>query len=288
MEQALGRFELQRMELRKETKTVKGYPRAAQRAWAQLFRSLRPLLRHIPAYRLKLLERKLKQEKRKDLRFYRGFPLQLERQIDEFMADNQRQRQLSRMAALRAFRRAMGAQASAQKAMQSSHEQLTSHSTHHHSHNHKHARTRRRPARRLRTVGFRLLHPVPGHDITSGFGWRRSPFTRRRKFHGALDFGAPKGTSIRAAASGVVIFAGRMGSCGKTVFLHHRNLSHKKVVTGYCHLSRIHVRKGQRVRRGQSIGRVGSTGRSTAPHLHFILRIRGKVVNPKPYMVIDS
>ncbi len=273
MERALGRFELQRMELRKVASAVSGYPQEARQAWSQLFASLRPLLPKVSAYRLKLLERKLQQEKKKDLRDYKGFPLELEKMIDEFMADNKRQQHSSRLAALRAFRRAMGAQASAQKAMQSAQEHLTSAEP-------------QDPQVRHRSL--RLLYPLPGHDITSGFGWRKGPFTKRRKFHGAIDIGAPKGTPIHAAASGAVIFAGWMGGCGKAVFVRHQHPSYRKVVTGYCHLSRIRVRKGQALRRGQVLGLVGSTGRSTAPHLHFVLRISGRPVNPSQNLVIDS
>ncbi len=120
--------------------------------------------------------------------------------------------------------------------------------------------------------------PVSGARISSGFGYRRHPILGYTKLHTGVDFAAPRGTPIRSAGSGVVIHAGWRGGYGKAVMIKHDN----GYVTLYAHQSRIArgIRKGVRVRQGQVIGYVGSTGRSTGPHLHFEVRIKGKPVNP--------
>ena len=118
-----------------------------------------------------------------------------------------------------------------------------------------------------------LRSPLEFTRITSRFG-----VNRKTHYHGGVDMGAPTGTPIRAAGDGVVQLAGRRGAYGK-----HIKLSHKRYGpyhTSYSHLSKIHVRAGQHVKQGQVIGRVGSTGRSTGPHLHYEFHIRGKRVNP--------
>jgi len=120
-----------------------------------------------------------------------------------------------------------------------------------------------------------LLQPVPGR-ITSRYGMRRHPILGYRRMHAGLDFRASRGTPIVAVTDGQVSGAGRMGGCGNAVRLKHSgNLS-----TRYCHMSRVAVRRGQSVRRGQVIGYVGSTGLSTGPHLHYEMYRGGRAVNP--------
>jgi hypothetical protein len=104
-----------------------------------------------------------------------------------------------------------------------------------------------------------------------------SPFGPRGDgFHAGLDLAAPRGTEVRAAASGIVTFAGRNDGFGKFVVVRHR----LGVRTFYAHLSRLAVHRGRRVGVGSVVGRVGSTGRTTGPHLHFEVRVRGAAVDP--------
>ncbi|MFZ1742145.1 MAG: M23 family metallopeptidase [Pontixanthobacter sp.] len=120
-----------------------------------------------------------------------------------------------------------------------------------------------------------LLAPVPG-GITSGFGMRRHPILGYRRMHSGMDFHASTGTPIVAVADAQVSGAGRMGGCGNAVRLSHGG----GMDTRYCHMSRIAVRSGQSVKRGQIIGYVGSTGLSTGPHLHYEMYRGGRAVNP--------
>jgi murein DD-endopeptidase MepM/ murein hydrolase activator NlpD len=123
-----------------------------------------------------------------------------------------------------------------------------------------------------------LKTPVSGYKLTSGFGMRRHPLLRYSKMHTGVDFGAPKGTPIRAAATGVVDLAGRHGAYGNTIVLQHGT----KYKTLYAHMSRLAagIRNGVKVNQGQVIGYVGSTGRSSGPHLHYEVRINNRPVNP--------
>ena len=120
-----------------------------------------------------------------------------------------------------------------------------------------------------------FVRPVPG-ATSSGYGMRRHPILGYRRMHSGLDFRARHGTPILAVTDGTVSGAGRMGGCGKAVRLKHGG----SLDTRYCHMSRIAVRKGQAVRRGQVIGYVGSTGLSTGPHLHYEVYRGGKSINP--------
>lgn len=123
-----------------------------------------------------------------------------------------------------------------------------------------------------------LRMPVSGVRISSGFGYRRHPVLGYTKLHSGIDFAAPRGTPIRAAGNGVIAHAGWRGSYGRAVIIRHG----KTMTTLYAHMSRIArgIRKGAPVRQGQVIGYVGSTGRSTGPHLHFEVRRNGRRVNP--------
>lgn len=123
------------------------------------------------------------------------------------------------------------------------------------------------------------IWPANGY-VSSGFGYRESPFGSNYEFHDGLDISAPAGTPVVATADGVVTCAGRFGDTGNTVTIAHGY----GYETGYCHLSYISVKEGQRVGRGQEIGRVGSTGRSTGPHLHYLVKVAGSKVNPREYL----
>ncbi len=121
-----------------------------------------------------------------------------------------------------------------------------------------------------------LTWPVAGR-ITSNFGMRRHPILGYRRMHAGMDFGAPHGAPIYAVTDGVVSFAGYNGGYGRFVKLNHA----EGLASGYAHMSRIAVRGGQRVRRGQVIGYVGSTGLSTGPHLHYELHRNGRAIDPR-------
>ncbi|MCE5201947.1 MAG: peptidoglycan DD-metalloendopeptidase family protein [Synergistaceae bacterium] len=121
----------------------------------------------------------------------------------------------------------------------------------------------------------RFRWPVIG-NISSSFGWRRNPFGRRRLFHSGLDIRAPRGRGIMAACDGRVVYAGWMSGYGKAVVISHPG----GLTTLYGHCSSLVVGSGAFVRAGQTIARVGSTGRSTGNHLHFEVRRNGSPVNP--------
>ncbi|MGQ0644535.1 MAG: peptidoglycan DD-metalloendopeptidase family protein [Elusimicrobiota bacterium] len=117
--------------------------------------------------------------------------------------------------------------------------------------------------------------------ISSGFGYRRHPILRYRKFHSGLDMPRPHGFPVKASREGRVIFAGWRGGYGRLIIIKHPG----GLRTWYGHLSSVNVSAGQRVNRGQFIGRVGSTGLSTGPHLHFEVRDRfGNSLNPKKFL----
>jgi murein DD-endopeptidase MepM/ murein hydrolase activator NlpD len=123
------------------------------------------------------------------------------------------------------------------------------------------------------------LMPVTGW-FSDGFGWRKDPRTGKRQFHRGIDIVADTGTAIVAPADGLVSRATRVADYGKMIDLSHGF----GYATRYGHLSEILVRPGQRVRRGEVIGRVGSTGRSTGPHLHYEVFRDGRRVNPWKYL----
>jgi murein DD-endopeptidase MepM/ murein hydrolase activator NlpD len=118
--------------------------------------------------------------------------------------------------------------------------------------------------------------PVDGARMSSGFGMRRHPVLGFSRMHKGVDFSAPSGTPILAAGGGTVSFAGWHGGHGQYVMIRHN----KDLATAYAHMSQIRVKPGQKVRMGQNIGSVGSTGLSTGPHLHYEVYLRGEAVNP--------
>jgi murein DD-endopeptidase MepM/ murein hydrolase activator NlpD len=121
--------------------------------------------------------------------------------------------------------------------------------------------------------------PVMG-KINSPFGWRRHPITRRRDFHTGLDIKASRGTVIRSSREGQVVYSGWMGGYGKVVVVEHGGGQS----TLYAHCSSLLVKQGTKVSVGQNIARVGSTGRTTGPHLHFEVRNGNSPVNPLQYL----
>jgi murein DD-endopeptidase MepM/ murein hydrolase activator NlpD len=124
------------------------------------------------------------------------------------------------------------------------------------------------------------IFPVQGGRVTGGYGVRNNPFDEFAfaEFHSGLDVAVPQGTPVVAAAKGVVTFANWDGGYGIVVMLKHAD---GEVATRYAHLSAINVSPGQTVASGQQIGLVGSTGRSTGPHLHFEVRIDDRAVDPR-------
>jgi len=124
------------------------------------------------------------------------------------------------------------------------------------------------------------LAPAADDRITSRFGFRRDPFNGSSAMHNGIDYRGKTGSPIYAAASGRVSYAGRRGGYGKVVEISHGN----GMMTRYAHLSRIDVERGQAIGGGEVLGGLGSTGRSTGPHLHFEVRINGRAVNPRPFL----
>lgn len=120
------------------------------------------------------------------------------------------------------------------------------------------------------------LMPVNYPYLSSSFGWRRHPISRRHVMHEGLDFAAPRGTLIYAASGGVVTVAGYRSGYGKMVEINHGG----DLVTRYAHASKVKVKVGDIVSRGQEIAAVGSTGHSTGPHLHFEVRMAGHALDP--------
>lgn len=122
-----------------------------------------------------------------------------------------------------------------------------------------------------------MVRPVVGKDIwqSSGFGTRKDPFTGRRAFHAGYDYAAAVGTTVIAAAAGIITHSGRLGLYGNAVRIDHG----RGVSTLYGHLHTIYASERQYVNKGDAIGEVGNTGRSTGPHLHYEVRINGK---PRP------
>ncbi len=122
--------------------------------------------------------------------------------------------------------------------------------------------------------------PAKVEMITSSFGYRRDPFTGVAAMHKGLDFRGPRGAPIFAAAKGRVSFVGRRSGYGNVVEISHGN----GLMTRYAHMSKFQAKIGQTVAAGQTIGAIGSTGRSTGPHLHFEVRINNRAVNPRTFL----
>jgi murein DD-endopeptidase MepM/ murein hydrolase activator NlpD len=138
--------------------------------------------------------------------------------------------------------------------------------------------------RMLHTVAFTPMGYPRVSSINSFFGYRSDPFnSAHAEFHPGIDFKADKGDEARCTADGTVVFAGRLGGYGNCVRIAHAN----SFETLYGHLSRITVKVGQDVIAGQKVGEVGSTGRSTGPHLHYEIRQNGKAINPVNFLNVN-
>jgi murein DD-endopeptidase MepM/ murein hydrolase activator NlpD len=122
------------------------------------------------------------------------------------------------------------------------------------------------------------LWPIDGR-LLSGFGQRNDPFGDEGEFHKGVDLGAPTGTPVHVTADGVVTFADRQSGYGLVVVVNHGNVD-----TLYAHLSKMYVHSGQEIRRGELVGAVGTTGRVTAPHLHYEVHQNGRPVNPYQFL----
>jgi murein DD-endopeptidase MepM/ murein hydrolase activator NlpD len=133
---------------------------------------------------------------------------------------------------------------------------------------------------------FKALAAMPDHwpvsgRITSTFGYRSNPFGgRMSEFHSGLDIAAPYGTQVTAAGAGTVIFVGYKAGYGRVIVIDHGN----GYQTSYCHLSASLTSNGKKVNKGEAIGRVGSSGRSTGAHLHFGVTLKGALVDPRPLL----
>lgn len=129
-------------------------------------------------------------------------------------------------------------------------------------------------------AGIPQVLPASLEFISSGFGYRADPFTGGAAFHAGLDFRGPVGAPIYAAAKGRVSFAGIRQGYGKCIEVDHGN----GLMTRYAHMSAFRARVGQTVAAGDIIGAIGSTGRSTGPHLHFEVRVHDRPMNPRPFL----
>jgi len=137
----------------------------------------------------------------------------------------------------------------------------------------------REEALRAARSSGKMLRPVSG-PITSQFGKRYHPVLGYSRFHAGTDFGAPHGSRISAAETGIVIFAGWYGGYGNSVILDHGD----GLTTLYAHASKLHVSEDQTVKKGDMIAAIGTTGLSTGPHLHFEVRQAGKPINPMNFL----
>ena len=129
-------------------------------------------------------------------------------------------------------------------------------------------------------AGIPQVMPASLEYISSGFGYRSDPFTGDAAYHAGLDFRGPIGAPIYAAAAGTVSFAGVRSGYGNCIEIDHGN----GLMTRYAHMSGYRARAGQKVAAGQVVGLIGSTGRSTGPHLHFEVRINDRPLNPRPFL----
>lgn len=133
---------------------------------------------------------------------------------------------------------------------------------------------------RMRDLMVPTQMPVPGGMLGSGFGWRVDPITSHSALHTGLDFQAPNGTLIQAAAGGMVVTQEYHPEYGNMVEVDHGN----NLVTRYAHASEVFVKKGDLVKRGQKIAAVGTTGRSTGSHLHFEVLVQGIPQDPQKFL----
>jgi murein DD-endopeptidase MepM/ murein hydrolase activator NlpD len=129
-------------------------------------------------------------------------------------------------------------------------------------------------------TGASFVYPLMGTRVSSYFGIRKHPVLKVVRHHDGIDLAAPDGASIRAVSDGVVVFADPYGGYGKYIVIQHAN----NMTSHYGHCSQIQVRTGQHIKAGQIIGRVGSTGQVTGPHLHFEIRRDGQAQDPEKFI----
>ena len=132
----------------------------------------------------------------------------------------------------------------------------------------------------LSLADYNFISPVKHGYISSRFGYRKDPFNGRKRFHSGLDIALPTNSNIYAIANGFVTYAGRKGTYGKLLEINHS----KSIKSRYAHLNSFLVKSGQLVKKGDLIGKVGSTGRSTGPHLHLEIKENKKAVDPYIYL----
>jgi len=134
-------------------------------------------------------------------------------------------------------------------------------------------------SKRAHLAATPAIWPTKGW-LTSRFGTRVSPFTNQKQFHAGIDIAGERGTDIFAPAQGKVVFSGKRGPLGKSVIIDHGY----GVRTQYGHSDDLYVKTGETVQRGQRIAALGNSGRSTGPHLHYVVEVKGKAVNPLDYI----
>ncbi len=134
-------------------------------------------------------------------------------------------------------------------------------------------------SKRAHLAATPAIWPTKGW-LTSRFGTRVSPFTNQRQFHAGIDIAGERGTDVFAPAQGKVVFSGNRGPLGKSIIIDHGY----GVRTQYGHSDDLYVKTGESVQRGQRIAALGNSGRSTGPHLHYVVEVKGKAVNPLDYI----
>lgn len=133
-------------------------------------------------------------------------------------------------------------------------------------------------------LSYGFQNPLPNGTLTSGYGYRQDPFTNKTAFHSGLDIAAEKGTEIKAALSGVVELSQKSGGdYGNYIIINHGGFK-----TLYAHCEELTVNEGNFVSAGESIATVGSTGRSTGPHLHFEIRVGNTKIDPTPFIKLEN
>ena len=134
-------------------------------------------------------------------------------------------------------------------------------------------------SKRAHLAATPAIWPTKGW-LTSRFGTRISPFTNQKQFHAGIDIAGERGTDVFAPAQGKVVFSGNRGPLGKSIIIDHGY----GVRTQYGHGDALYVKTGEVVQRGQRIATLGNSGRSTGPHLHYVVEVKGKAVNPLDYI----
>ncbi len=243
------------------------YPQRRAEQWRNFMEKVSPLIGRLKSTELAELLREIDRIKETDRERYGRVPFILSQQIKEFKYRIRARLHRLKRETLRAYAEALKAKRRAELALSNG------------------GSVRKLPFKGRGKKSLRLYPPLRGRwKVTSKFGWRRDPFTGKSKFHSGIDIPARTGRLVYPAAPGKVVHAGWFGGCGYTVIIRHFAKRRGEIKTYYCHLSKILTRKGKVVGRKTPIGRVGSSGRSTSPHLHFALSIDGIRRDPTPYL----